>query len=454
VSKLADVVRCTGWNEADSMTNRGSTSASEPSSARTVHARIDYPDAYVQPLVLQALDSCGGLDVQFIDSMNQLPGASYKVLQVAGYEDLDFEHAVEHSTTSLLCAYVIRKALIRKHYLSNTVSTWLVKHPDSTLAQHFKPCTHFELDFAEFLDEALVDAWDLNESMTANNQISDPSQKSWWILKPGMSDGGNGIRLFSSLEELQAIFEEWDEPSDEEDEEDENAEASDRNGSSTTFITKNDGKMTSQLRHFIAQPYILRPLLLSSYTKRKFHVRTYVLAVGALRVYVYRPMLALFAANPYTPPMTEGASDLRAHLTNTCFQDESTKTTSVHPFWDLNTSDTSTNWKTGVFEQICQVTGEVFEAAAKEQMVHFQTLPNAFEVFGVDFLVDDTFNVWLLELNAYPDFRQTGEGLQEKIVGGLFEETAKVAIEPFFNGGSVMATDRMTLVKDIDLGRR
>jgi tubulin---tyrosine ligase len=454
VSKLADFAICTRWSEADAMTNRDSKSASEPSSARTVYARIDYPDAYVHPLVLQALDSCAGLHVQFIDSMNELPGANCKVLQVAGYENLDFEHAAEHSTTSLLCAYVIRKALIRKHYLSNTISTWLVKHPDSSLAQHFKPCTHFELDFAEFLDEALVDAWDLNESMTANDQISDPSQKSWWILKPGMSDGGNGIRLFSSLEDLQAIFEEWDEPSDEEDEEDEDVGASNQDDTSTTVAAKHDGTMTSQLRHFIAQPYILRPLLLSSYNRRKFHVRTYVLAVGALRVYVYRPMLALFAANPYTPPMREGASDLRAHLTNTCFQDESTKSTSVHPFWDLDASDISTNWKNGVFEQICQVTGEVFEAAAKEQMVHFQTLPNAFEVFGVDFLVDETFNVWLLELNAYPDFRQTGEGLQEKIVGGLFEEIAKVAIAPFFNGGSVMGTDRMTLVKDIDLGRR
>lgn len=414
-----------------------------------VFARIDYPDPYVQPLVLNALKTCINLDVQLLDSVSGLRDPKSNLLQITSYEDLDFEHALQNPTSSLLCAYVIRKALVRKHYLSNTISTWLVKHPESTLASHFKPCTHFELDFAEFLDEALVDAWDLNESM-ASNQNRALSLRDWWILKPGMSDGGNGIRLFSSFEELQAIFEEWEDPVSEEEEED----AVNEEGLSRTF--EKDGTMTSQLRHFIAQPYILRPLLLSSYNGRKFHIRTYVLAVGALKVYVYRPMLALFAAKQYCTPVSDGTMDLAGHLTNTCFQNESTKSESVHHFWDLDGSDASTNWKEDVFNQICQVTGEVFEAAAKEQMVHFQTLPNAFELFGVDFLVDDDFSVWLLELNAYPDFRQTGIDLQEKIIGGLFEEVVKVAVTPFFNElqQAVPAKERLMLVKDIDLGRR
>ena len=104
-----------------------------------------------------------------------------------------------HPQTSLISAYVIRKALIRKHYLSNTISTWLVKHPESILKKSFRACEHFELDYAEFLDDALVEAWDLKASMARNVEQKDPSRKEWWILKPGMSDGGNGIRLFSSL---------------------------------------------------------------------------------------------------------------------------------------------------------------------------------------------------------------------------------------------------------------
>ncbi len=443
---------------------KGSTVDTAPK----LYALIDYSESYVQPLILQALSSqLSQLPYELITTITQLPSLSSPVLQIAGYEALDFDHVLQNHSTSLVCAYVIRKALVRKHYLSSTVATWLVKHPDSVLRKHFKPAVHFELDFAEFLDEALVDAWDLNESLVRNEEIEGkPESKEWWILKPGMSDGGNGIRLFSSMDELREIFEEWEfeEPDDEED--DDGQEVTSDEGKSDLPKMRGgaedvqDGGMTSQLRHFIAQPYIHPPLLLESKVNRKFHVRVYVLAVGALKVYVYKEMLALFAAREYyTPGQTDvtGEIDLARHLTNTCFQDESTRSSSVCRFWELeNDKASGTDWHSRVWKQICDVTGEVFEAASREQMVHFQTLPNAFEIFGVDFLIDADFNAWLLELNAYPDFKQTGDDLQNVVVGGLFEEVVSVAVRPFFarqNRGAGNQSDRMMLVRDIELGR-
>lgn len=220
------------------------------------HALVDYPDDYVQPLIVQALKDQKGFQATMIKSVTELPTPVTPLLQFTNYEALDFEHAMANPSTSLVSAYIIRKALIRKHYLSNTVSSWLVKHPDSILRNHFKPCVHFELDFAEFLDDALVDAWDLNEAMSRNDELPDDQSKEWWILKPGMSDGGNGIRLFSSLIELQAIFEEWEE--EEIDEEAEVEEENETNQEDTILSSKQNEKsnaMTSQLRHFIAQPY-------------------------------------------------------------------------------------------------------------------------------------------------------------------------------------------------------
>lgn len=430
---------------------------------RILNAVVAYPDAYVQPLLMQALQALENISINIISSLSELPNATDPVLQFSDYESLDFENALQYPKSSLVCAYVIRKALIRKHYLSNTISTWLVKHQDSALAKHFQPCVHFELDYAEFLDDALVDAWDLNESMAKNDQAQSSREKQWWILKPGMSDGGNGIRLFSSMAQLQSIFEEWEEEEDDESEEqaevDESTEentvqvqAEDDDGSQVEY----DGSaMTSQLRHFIAQPYIDPPLLLDAHGKRKFHIRTYVLAVGAIKVYVYKEMLALFAALPYQPPSeTDGteALNLSQHLTNTCFQDESTKGSSVHAFWDLDFPESAPKAKEQIFAQICDITGDVFEAAAREQMVHFQTLPNAFEIFGVDFLVDQDANVWLLELNAYPDFKQTGQDLQDRIVGGLFKQVVSAAVLPFF-GLESEASPNLPLVRHIDLGR-
>ena len=101
----------------------------------------------------------------------------------------------------------------------------------------------------------------------------------------------------------------------------------------------------------------------------------------------------------------------------------------------------------------------MFEAAAKGMMVHFQTLPNAFEVFGLDFLVDEEGTAWLLEVNAFPDFRQTGEELKG-LVGGLWQGVVDVAVRGFFGvegvptRGDDRDKEKMVLVREVDLGRR
>ena len=433
------------------------------------YALIDYEDDYVQPLLLSTFRD---LPCEVISTIAALPTHGAPVVQYRAYESLDFDHALSHPSTSLVNSYIIRKALIRKHYLSHTISNWLVKNPHSILKQHFKASVDFEVDYAEFLDEALVEAWELHESFARNAALTDETecQRETWILKPGMSDRGQGIRLFSTMEDLQSIFEGWDPESDDEDEE----EVDDsETGEARPNATNTQGIVTSHLRHFVAQPYIHPPLHLRAEAHRKFHIRVYVLAVGALKVYVYPEMLALFAAEEYHPPIPSGpgndTDELARHLTNTCLQD-GTREGSVKRFWDLPSPSTSpknahvSDWKQHVFSQICAVTGEVFEAAARGQMVHFQPLPNAFEVFGLDFLVDDGLGAWLLEINAFPDLKQTGEDLKERVVGGLVGEIIRVAVGGFFGIDKkddgvddelgIGSTKRMSLVKEIDLGRR
>ncbi|KAJ5181964.1 hypothetical protein N7449_012111 [Penicillium cf. viridicatum] len=424
-------------------------SANQPS----LYSLVDCDDSYVQEMVDRALTRRLGSASKRVSSVSELPDSSAPLFQYREYERLDFEHIMSRSSTSLSSAYIIRKALIRKHYLSNTVANWISKHPDSILRHHFKPAFDFELDYAEFLDDALLEAYELNDSLAKNEERPD-SEKEWWILKPGMSDRGQGIRIFNSEDQLREIFEEWEEDSDDESGSETNAEEAEDNAGAAL----DTGIVTSQLRHFLAQPYIDPPLLLPSSSNRKFHIRTYVLASGSLKVYVFKEMLALFAAKAYCAPHEEedDVADLARHLTNTCFQEGgSSNEGSVRRFWDLDhhVPGLSADWKEKIFDQICSVTGEVFEAAARGMMVHFQTLPNAFELFGVDFLVDATGDVWLLELNAYPDFAQTGEDLKEAVVGRLFEEVVDVAVKPFFGLGDGAGTDDMKLVADIDLGR-
>jgi tubulin--tyrosine ligase len=439
-----------------------------------IHALINYEDPYVQPLILSALKNrLPPASYKLVDSIKDVP-SSTPCLQFVQYESIDWDHLMSNST-SLANAYVIRKALIRKHYLSTTIANWITKYPDSALKRGAKPSVEFEVDYAEFLDDALVEAWELKESWAKNEEFGEEEKekREWWILKPGMSDRGQGIRLFSSEEELTAIFEEWDPESDDEEEEEGDARGD------AGEKEEGDGIITSQLRHFVAQPYIHPPLLLAppgdANQLRKFHIRTYVLAVGALKVFVYKPMLALFAARPYKAPWEtdfeseeERADAMRAHLTNTCIQSSGDREGSVGLFWNLPDEiaaqpggaavDAPSDWKDRVFEQIKEITGATFEAAARGMSIHFQPLPNAFEVFGLDFMVgieaDGGLNTYLLEVNAFPDFRQTG-GELSGMIEELFEGVVDEAIRPFFGKGEEKSGgDGMVEVLDVDLGRR
>ena len=329
----------------------------------------------------------------------------------------------------------------------------MAKRPSSVLGAHVRWSESFEVDYAEFLDDSLTECFDLRAGLEKNQEAGSEREKEWWILKPGMSDRGQGIKLFSTMEELQGIFDKWDEErpaSDDGGDEDEGEEANENevvSGTAKDYIT------TSHLRHFIAQPYIHPPLLVDS---TKFHIRTYVLALGRFQVYVYNKMLALFAPSPYVPPWEDASPS--AHLTNTCLQGTSPDSSSVRLFDDLPLSD---SLKESIRREIGEVVGEAFEAAARSMTIHFQPLHNAFEVFGVDFLVDAEGRTWLLEVNSFPDFKQTGGGLK-RLVEGLWEGVLGRVIGSFFasevggrggDGGCKESDhdDGMVLVREVEL---
>jgi len=321
------------------------------------------------------------------------------------------------------------------------VRHFAVKDPvlGGELRRHVPETVGFEVDYAEFLEEALVEAWELRGSLEGNvgGGEGEEKEREWWVLKPGMSDKGDGVRLFWSEEGLRGIFEGWE--GDEEEEKEEEDNDNDPNltpwSPQTKPTNQPTGIITSHLRHFIAQRYIARPLLFPTLGNRKFHLRSYVLAVGALRVYVFREMLALFAAKPYRAPGNDNDAepDLGAHLTNTCLQDgdDDNAETSIIPFRDLPPSLPFD----GTLAQISHLTSLLFRAATATQSLHFQPLPNAFEVFGVDWLVDEDRKVWLLEANAFPDFGASGDK-GRGVVGRFWEGVVGVLVggEGFLGG--------------------
>ena len=167
-------------------------------------------------------------------------------------------------------------------------------------------------------------------------------------------------------------------------------------------------RASPELREWVVQRYVDRPLLVD---RRKFHLRVYVLCVGRLQVYVCKDILALFSLREYT---TAKLSERDAHITNTCVQNPESpeeERRSVQ-MWD-EVIETIRNEKgagagvaaESIFGEVCKTVGDVFNAVSPEQTT-FMALPNCFELFGFDFLVDEAFHLWFLEANAEPDFKQ------------------------------------------------
>ncbi|KAL5627332.1 hypothetical protein BROUX41_003485 [Berkeleyomyces rouxiae] len=445
-------------------------STNSPSTSESgLFAAVKYDDPYVQPIIVSALEKLfpGAFtmlspevkDDNAISLASYIPEDSSKVLQIMAYEALDFEHAAQNPGAALINSYMIRKALIRKHYLSLAVQHWVAKHPESILKKAVKPSDAFEVDYAEFLDDSLIEAFDLRQSMD-DNEEKEPQDREWWILKPGMSDRGQGIRLFSTMQELQDIFDEWEAERPDSDDEGEEGDVHSSDGN-TTLAQKDtedrstvagDYITTSHLRHFVAQQYIHPPLLPAG-DNRKFHIRTYVMCTGRMSVYVYDDMLALSAGQAYAAPWAD--ANLDAHLTNTCRQDSlpAGATPVVQRLSALAFPPGTTSYA-ALRAQIGEIIGDVFEGAARAMGMHFSPLVNAFEVFGVDFLIGADGTPFLLEVNSFPDFRQTGDGLSA-VVEGFWTETLRTAVGGFFGLRAVEGADdrpQLQLVRKVELG--
>lgn len=335
-------------------------------SMTSITAYISYDDALISTLIHQSLSS-------LIPSLTLVSNASTANLQWSTYESLSFEHILSHPKTTLCNSYIFRKALIRKHFLANTITQWLVKNPESILKRSVPRTFLLECDFAEYLDEALNESFELRDALQENERNKDGKEgdKGWFILKPSMADRGQGIRLFSTMRELEEIFEEFEAQEEDDDDDDEKEETHSENDVEREF-SRDTGVIANQLRHFVVQEYIPNPLLLlspSPLSRRKFHLRTYIVSLGAIKVYVWSEILALFASKEYSPP--SATADLSGHLTNTCLQTGEEKSDNVTRFWELPLEEGVLR---GIWRGICDVAGEVFTAAAQGQQMHFQVL--------------------------------------------------------------------------------
>ena len=337
--------------------------------------------------------------------------------QISDFENIDWVPVMSgrHITSS----YLIRKGLSRKAQLSLQVKRYISKNPTSILRNAI-PYT------------IIIETWDAFEDVRMNfgggtfanfntTQIISTSlrkrlefclqevhelveeRKDWlWILKPSVTNKGMDIAVVRNWEEILDHLED-----------------------------------IPDIREWVLQKYIADPLLVEGW--HKFHLRVYVVCVGALNVYVYNDILMLIGAHEYN---VSDLDDIYGHLTNTAravedihFDEEKfvqlLDDLPSHLFKNyrdmVRTMKDAQNKVQLIRSQIHEITKHLFACFENEYTI-FAPMSNCFEIYGLDFMVDESFQVHLLEVNPGPDFKQTGSRLKQVILK-LWDQVCSIIMD-------------------------
>ncbi len=342
-------------------------------------------------------------------------------LQVADFENIIWENVVsgQHRASS----YLVRKGLSRKAQLSLQIRRHVAKNPKSILRNAVPHTVIIEtwnafddvkidfgfglstsFDFPSMQRAPLRERleWILNELHHSHFNFSDDQEQPVYILKPSVTNKGADISLITSWDELLDTL-----------------------------------GAASDLREWVLQHYLANPLLLQD--GHKFHLRVYILCVGALRVFVFQDILVLFAAHKYE---SNAFANMFAHLTNTARGIQDTTFDELRyiklvrdlPKMLCNeypkrfpSLEVALAFTQSVLDQVHVITSTLFAAYESEYSI-FCPMPNCFELYGLDFFVADDGRVSLLEINPGPDFMQTGERLRNVIIQ-LWEQTFRIIVD-------------------------
>eukprot|EP00756_Hemistasia_phaeocysticola_P001259 Hpha_TRINITY_DN10892_c0_g1::TRINITY_DN10892_c0_g1_i1::g.23118::m.23118/K06047/TTL; tubulin---tyrosine ligase len=224
-----------------------------------------------------------------------------------------------------------------------------------------------------------------------------------WILKPSHRNKGIGIEIFDNPAEALDFVD----------------------GAGVDDVT---GRATQ----YAAQRYIERPFLIRN---RKFDMRVWVLLTPGFEIYVNKEGVLRTASEPFN---MSDLGDTLSHLTNHCIQETGPnfgRFEEGNEMWYrdfqryLDTTRTGWSLERDILPQVNQIVVECL-LAAKRSLTPSGTerdgaAVDCFQLFGFDFMMDDSGKVWLIEVNGSP---ASAEALLQR----MMEDLLSVVIAPLF----------------------
>jgi len=226
-----------------------------------------------------------------------------------------------------------------------------------------------------------------------------------WLIKPAAMNQGRGIEIFKN----------------------------DLNGMKRFLEGKNSNS------YWVIQKYIEKPLL---YKGRKFDIRMWAVMTWKGELYYYKHGYIRTSAEYYTLD-----SKLNyVHLTNNCLQQFGDKygafedgNTVEFPVFKQYLKETFPNvnidFDTHIIQRIRDLMIDSFLSVKNE--LNPSKRKNCFELLGFDFLIDEDFRVWLIEVNTNPYL-----GIPNKFIEGtlpkMLNDLLEITLDPTFKPANTL----------------
>lgn len=246
--------------------------------------------------------------------------------------------------------------------------------------QPLRPLTIQDIErIHKLLYQRLLYYYGKNQSLINGNDYH--GYNNLWIVKPAAKSRGRGIMTFSNINKLLKYIEAG-------------------NGLSTQWIV---------------QKYIENSLIIA---KRKFDLRQWILVTSwnPLTIYFYNECYARFSVDEYSANTTS-LENSYIHLVNNSIGKNSenfNKTITAENnesiegyMWDYQSFSKYLQWSDANHENIMdkKIQPRMKEIAIYALMCASDSIEhrkNSWELYGFDFMIDDQYNTWLIEINSSP----------------------------------------------------
>ncbi|CAG0921237.1 unnamed protein product, partial [Notodromas monacha] len=223
-----------------------------------------------------------------------------------------------------------------------------------------------------------------------------------WIVKPGARSRGRGILVLNKLDSIMQFSKPM-----------------------SNIIQQDESR-------YVVQKYLETPLLIHGY---KFDIRQWFLITdwSPLTIWMYNECYLRFCTQPFSLTNLHES----VHLNNFAVQKNYTMTCPEDiplprdKMWDSETFKQYLD-SCGLFTAYENVVypgmRDVFVASMLAAQENAEPRANAFEVYGVDFMLTSDCKPWIIEINSSPDLNHSTP-VTTRLVPQMFEDLIKVLID-------------------------